>query len=144
MDMTRTKPAPVKILIANDNRVNRTLLAKYLKQLGHDYEFVTNGKEAFEAYQNNPESHQWILMKTSMPVIGGMESTRLIREFEHERNLQQCGIIWLVASMLSVRRDLAREYAVTAIMQWPVKLNNFARMLKEAGVPTVLPEPALS
>ncbi|KZL68190.1 response regulator receiver protein [Colletotrichum incanum] len=142
--MMRTKPSPVKILIANDNRINRTILSKYLKQLGHDSEYVTNGEEAFEAYQNNPESYRWILMKPSMPVIDGMESTKLIREFEHGINLKRCGIIWLVASMLSLRRDLARDYAVTAIMQWPVRLNDFARMLNESGIPTALPEPALS
>ncbi|KDN66122.1 putative response regulator receiver protein [Colletotrichum sublineola] len=138
--MTETESLPVKVLIADHNHVNIRILTKYLTRLGLHSETVNNGKEVLEAYQNDPQSYQCILIKPALPVMSGTESTRLIREFEREGNLNPCSIVWLVPSMSPSPPDLVRQYAVTATMKWPMKLTSFTQVLDEVGIPTTLPE----
>lgn len=66
-----------KILIADDNRINRHLLRAQLRKHG-DYELreATNGKEALELVER--EAPDLILMDLMMPEIDGWEATRRI------------------------------------------------------------------
>ncbi|GJD01371.1 response regulator receiver protein [Colletotrichum higginsianum] len=137
---TTTESPPIKVLVAHDNKISQRIFSKYFKLVGHDIEVVSDGKEAFETYKRNPESYQGILMKTAMPVMNGIESTRLIREFEREKNLEPCSIVWTVACALSTRKDLVQKYAVNDTLRWPAKMGEFVRILNGAGIPTALPE----
>ncbi|KAL2653539.1 hypothetical protein R1flu_021667 [Riccia fluitans] len=69
-----------KILLAEDNKVNVMVAQSMLKRLGHSLEVVSNGAEAVKAYQTS--NYDLILMDVSMPVMDGLEATRLIRRFE--------------------------------------------------------------
>ncbi|TQN66402.1 Histidine protein kinase NIK1 [Colletotrichum shisoi] len=135
-----TESPPTKVLVANDNKINQKIFSKYFRLVGHDIEIVSDGREAFETYKRNPGSYRGILMKTAMPVMNGMESTRLIREFERERNLEPYSIVWTVACVLSTRKDLVQKYAVNDTLRWPAKMGEFVRILNRAGIPTALPE----
>jgi two-component system, sensor histidine kinase and response regulator len=77
-DATRGKS--LKVLVAEDNPVNRKLAASILQRAGHDAILVTNGKEAVDAVTR--ERFDVVLMDVQMPVMGGFEATRLIRELE--------------------------------------------------------------
>ncbi|KAL3685441.1 hypothetical protein R1sor_003463 [Riccia sorocarpa] len=77
------EPRPLrlpKILLAEDNKVNVMVAQSMLKRLGHSLEVVSNGAEAVQAYQKS--DYDLILMDVSMPVMDGLEATRLIRRFE--------------------------------------------------------------
>jgi signal transduction histidine kinase/CheY-like chemotaxis protein len=66
-----------RVLIADDNKANRDLLALMLGPVGFDLRQVTDGEEAlreFQAWQPNI-----ILMDLRMPVMDGREATRLIK-----------------------------------------------------------------
>jgi CheY-like chemotaxis protein/HPt (histidine-containing phosphotransfer) domain-containing protein len=77
-DTTRRKP--LRVLVAEDNPVNRKLAASILQRAGHNAILVTNGKEAVDAVKR--EQFDVVLMDVQMPVMGGFEATRLIREHE--------------------------------------------------------------
>ncbi|KAE8786856.1 Sensor protein rcsC [Hordeum vulgare] len=70
-----------KILLVEDNRVNIMVAKSMLEPLGHGIDIVNNGLEAIRAVQH----HQYdiILMDVHMPVMDGLQATKLIRHFEN-------------------------------------------------------------
>ncbi|MCF6430078.1 ATP-binding protein [Leisingera sp. MMG026] len=86
----------MKILVAEDNRTNQLVVRKMLKPTGADLQFAANGQLAFEAYIS--AGCDLILMDLSMPVLGGLEATRKIRQYEQDAALPECPIIALTAN----------------------------------------------
>ncbi|KAI3453974.1 hypothetical protein Pfo_010637 [Paulownia fortunei] len=69
-----------KILLVEDNKINVMVTKSMMKQLGHNIDVVHNGAEAVHAVQCN--SYHLVLMDVCMPVMDGLQATRLIRSFE--------------------------------------------------------------
>ncbi|KAL1532364.1 histidine kinase 5-like [Salvia divinorum] len=69
-----------KILLVEDNKINVIVAKSMMKQLGHNIDIVNNGAEAVRAVQC--KDYDLILMDVCMPVMDGLQATRLIRSFE--------------------------------------------------------------
>ncbi|KAI8011222.1 Histidine kinase 5 [Camellia lanceoleosa] len=69
-----------KILLVEDNKINVMVTQSMMKQLGHTIDVVNNGVEAVHAVQSC--TYDLILMDVCMPVMDGLQATRLIRSFE--------------------------------------------------------------
>jgi signal transduction histidine kinase/ActR/RegA family two-component response regulator len=69
--------APLSVLVAEDHPVNRRIVALLLEPLGWSLVQVENGAEAVDAAGREP--FDAILMDMQMPVMSGLEATRLIR-----------------------------------------------------------------
>ncbi len=73
-------PAPGRrILVADDNAINRKLVKKMLDAMGCSSVLVTNGAECVEAVKTNG-AFEAILMDIQMPELDGLAATRAIRE----------------------------------------------------------------
>jgi CheY-like chemotaxis protein len=70
-----------RILVAEDNVVNRALATAILENRGHSLVHAANGREVVEAAAR--EAFDLILMDVQMPEMDGFEATRLVREAEH-------------------------------------------------------------
>ncbi len=70
----------LEVLLVEDHKVNQILAKTLLGKWGHTVTIAENGKEAVEIFP----SKQWdlVLMDLQMPVMGGMDATRLIRQTE--------------------------------------------------------------
>ncbi|XVF48216.1 hypothetical protein PTKIN_Ptkin03bG0172000 [Pterospermum kingtungense] len=73
-----------KILLVEDNKINVMVTRSMMKQLGHTIDVVNNGVEAVRAVQCS--SYDLVLMDVCMPVMDGLQATRLIRSFEETGN----------------------------------------------------------
>jgi PAS domain S-box-containing protein len=70
----------MKVLLAEDNAVNRTLARKLLEKFGHTVVIAENGRQVLEALRR--ESVDLVLMDVQMPAMDGLEATAAIREKE--------------------------------------------------------------
>ncbi|WP_417458853.1 ATP-binding protein [Kordiimonas sp.] len=68
----------LRILVAEDNRINRMIAAKLLERVSSQAEFAEDGREALE--KAGSIAYDLILMDLQMPEMDGLEVTRLLRE----------------------------------------------------------------
>ncbi len=69
---------PLRILVAEDNRVNQMLLLAMLERLGHHTDVVCDGREALRQVQQG--QYDMVLMDIQMPEMDGAAATREIRK----------------------------------------------------------------
>lgn len=68
------------ILLAEDDKINQMVLIRMLKEWGYTYDVANNGIEALALHENN--EYDMILMDIQMPVMDGIEATKVIRRRE--------------------------------------------------------------
>ena len=76
----RETQRPMRILLAEDNAVNRLVAVRILEKCGHTVVVAVNGREVVAAQAR--ESFDAILMDVQMPELDGLEATALIRNVE--------------------------------------------------------------
>jgi two-component system, sensor histidine kinase and response regulator len=109
-----TDPIPgrtprLRVLLAEDNLVNRRIVMSVLEKRGHVVESVTNGREALDRLAAG--AFDLVLMDVEMPVVDGFEATAAIREMEKTRG----GHLRIVA-MTAHALDSDRERCLAAGM----------------------------
>jgi signal transduction histidine kinase/CheY-like chemotaxis protein len=110
---------PLRILLAEDNRVNQKLATTMLQRQGHVVNVATDGKAALELFRAQP--FDLILMDVQMPEMDGFEATRLIRE--HEQHSQtRIPIIAMTAHVM--KEDVERCVAVGMDAHLPKPLDS--------------------
>ncbi|WVF71252.1 hypothetical protein IAT40_006054 [Kwoniella sp. CBS 6097] len=75
-----------RVMVVEDNVINRRVLAAFLKKRGFDYAEAVDGRAGVELFDSTPANY-WdvILMDISMPVMNGHDATRAIRQIEATR-----------------------------------------------------------
>ena len=94
---------PLKILAAEDNRINRLLLGRILEKAGHQAVFADNGVEALRLWEIG--DFDVLLMDLQMPVMDGLEAAQEIRRRE-AGNSAHTPIIAVTARAMHEDRDL--------------------------------------
>ena len=128
-----------RLLVAEDNEVNRLVLKSMIDTDHYDITFAGNGREAVEHYTSSPID--LVLMDISMPDVDGFEATRLIRAYERERGLVRTPIICLTAHALEGQRELCLEHDMDDYIAKPIRKETIGAALdrwaerRESGPP---------
>ena len=117
-----------RLLLAEDNELNREIAVELLTEEGFIIDTVEDGQKAVETIrQSEPDTYQLILMDIQMPVMDGYEATRQIRKLQDTR---RAGIPILAMTANAFEED--RQKAFDAGMNGHVaKPIDMSVMLKE-------------
>ncbi len=114
----------VRVLLAEDNMVNRAVAVGLLSRRGHEVVVAANGVEALAALER--EAFDVVLMDVQMPVMGGLEATERIRERERHTG-QHVRIVALTAHAMSGDRERCLAAGMDGYLMKPVdRLELFA------------------
>ena len=106
------------VLLVEDNEVNRLVAEKMLEGAGFVVVTAENGRQALELFRRGRFSA--VLMDVQMPVMGGMEATRLIREQEIQSG-EHVPIIALTAHALQGDRERCLEAGMDGYLAKPIE-----------------------
>ncbi len=106
-----------KILLVEDNEMNRDMLSRRLKRKGYDVVIAVDGQQGVDMAIS--ESPQLILMDMSLPVIDGWEATRQIKSMN---NGSRAPIIALTAHAMAEDRTKALDAGCDDYDTKPVEL----------------------
>lgn len=110
----------LKVLLAEDNAVNQRLMKLIFNQMKINVDIASNGKKAFEMYRQ--KKYDLIFMDVQMPVMDGLESTKLIREFEQKSgSIDRALIIALTGSELLENKDLCSDCGMDDFIEKPIR-----------------------
>jgi two-component system cell cycle response regulator DivK len=107
-----------KILLVEDNEMNRDMLSRRLERRGYEVSIATDGQMAVDmAKAQGPDL---ILMDMSLPVMDGWEATRALKSSAETRDIP---VIALTAHAMSTDKDKALEAGCDDYDTKPVELS---------------------
>lgn len=124
----------LRVLVAEDNEVNRVLAVRLLANCGHEAVLVGTGSAAVEAWEAG--GFDLILMDLQMPQMDGFEATAVIREREKAK-ATYTPIVALTANAASTDEARCRAAGMDAFISKPVSVDVFcdviARVIDKRG-----------
>jgi len=140
----------LKILCAEDGPTNQMIARAFVEDMGHEIEFVDNGREA--VMRCTEERFDVILMDGRMPVMDGMDATRAIRAGGLDDHWVLEPDVWIIALTANATlqdREQCLGSGMNDFLSKPVDelqlaaaLHRAVRVLKERGRPLTPKAPA--
>ncbi len=122
-----TTARPVRVLLAEDNRINQLLAEALLSRLGLDTECVENGRQALEAVEKGNFAR--VLMDVNMPVVDGLQATRNICALKSDKSA--IPIIAMTASATDEDRQRCAAAGMNDCISKPVEKAEFQRLISQ-------------
>ena len=134
VSVTETLPGPfitrssksLRVLLAEDNRVNQKIAIRLLEKRGHHAVLATNGKEALEALAR--ASFDLVLMDVHMPEMDGLEATIAVREKEKSTGLHQ-PVIAMTALAMKGDRERCLAAGMDGYLSKPIDVKQLDDVL---------------
>lgn len=120
-----------RILIVEDNKANQVVLNRMCSKMNSIVKIVGNGKQALEILST--ESFDVILMDIQMPIMDGVEATRIIRENE-KRSGEHIPIIALTAYALKGDREKFLNLGMDDYLSKPVVMETLHKCIEKAAL----------
>lgn len=116
-----------KILIVDDNDINRMVAKSFLDKIAKNLLEANDGRLAFDVYM--AKRPKYILMDLQMPVMDGYTSTKEIRKFEAENNLEPSIIIAVTSHALQEEMDRALKNGFDYYLTKPLRKQTLFQLL---------------
>lgn len=124
---------PLEILIVDDVKTNRDLLATMLERLGYKARTAESGVKAIELFQHR--NADLIFMDVLMPDLDGCETTRRIRALEKAAGKNSAIIVALSADAMSDNRARCMASGMDGFLTKPLRMENLITTLRKAAAP---------
>jgi len=132
----------LRILVVEDNAINRELVTRLLQKHEHTIIAVTTGREAVDLLEKEPACCDMILMDVEMPVMDGLQATALVREREKASG-RHIPIIALTAYAMKGDRERCLASGMGSYLSKPIRYQDLLETIQRlvSGMPDV-PAPA--
>ncbi len=121
----------VKLLLVEDNEVNREIASLILSEFGFELDTAENGKIAYEKIAaSKPGDFDAVLMDVQMPVMNGYEATKKIRELPNKK-LAQIPIIAMTANAFTEDIQAAKDAGMNSHIAKPLDIQKMIETLTE-------------
>ncbi len=117
-----------RLLLAEDNEINREIALALLGSIGVVADAVENGRQAVEQVYANPDRYDAVLMDIQMPEMDGIEACRQIRSFINAESLP---IIAMTAHALDLERDRCLDAGMNDHISKPIDTDTLYRILNK-------------
>ena len=125
-----------RVLLAEDNEFNRTLIERVLRTLDCDVDLATSGREAVRKFHQG--GYDLVLMDCHMPDLDGLEATRQIRAIEGPN--QRVPIVAVTAGTVPGAREACLQAGMDDFIAKPFALSTLRRKASR-WLRMPLPEP---
>lgn len=120
----------MKILLAEDDMVNKTVITRMLKEKGFSVDTASDGVEALNLYDSN--NYDLILMDIQMPLMDGIETTKRIRE--KEGDLKHTLIVAITAYALQGDRERFLSLGMDEYLSKPILMSDLYNMIEKMSM----------
>lgn len=124
-DLPKVDVTQLKVLVVEDNAINRMIINKLLQKMGIVADNSVDGLEAVAAVQG--KAYDVILMDMQMPRMDGLSATRKIRELN---DVQQPHIIALTANAFEEDKQRCFEAGMNDFLSKPIVFDNLVESLE--------------
>jgi CheY-like chemotaxis protein len=118
----------LRILLAEDNAINRRLAVRLLEKAGHTVAVAENGSQALAMVQS--QRFDLVLMDVQMPEMDGFEATAAIRDFELHTHAH-IPIIAMTAHAMKGDRERCLQVGMDGYIAKPINRNDLLTIIAE-------------
>jgi two-component system sensor histidine kinase RpfC len=135
-----TAVTKLRVLVADDNPINREVLSKILERGGHTVALAHDGEQVLDLIER--EAHDIVILDRNMPGMGGIEALQALRVMTRSR--ERLPVIVLSADATPASRREALEAGADAFLPKPVEALTLLEEIQKlcAAVPARTPVPA--
>ncbi len=129
IDKNLAEKLPMRILLAEDNVTNQDLVITLLGKMGYKIDAVDNGRKVIEMLER--KKYDIILMDIQMPVMNGLEATKIICEKYSEQERPK--IIAITANAMTGDRERYLNAGMVDYLPKPIKFKDVQTVLIRWG-----------
>ncbi len=118
-----------KILLVEDNLLNQQLTTSILRKEGYKMDIGENGQRGYELFRKN--DYSLVLMDIQMPIMDGIEATRMIRDYEKKSKRPKTTIIAVTAHSKDLEEHKMHEAGIDAYLQKPFTPTELLNLVKK-------------
>ena len=118
-----------RVLIVDDNQLNREILVEAMREEGFEVDEAIDGSFAIEKLRDaEPGTYELVILDLQMPVMDGYETTKIIRNFR-DKKVSEIPIVALTADALPEEKTRAFNCGVNAYLVKPVDMPALLKVL---------------
>jgi len=117
-----------KVLLVDDDAINRLAASMLLKQEGHQVEMAIDGVDAIEKLKTT--AYDIVLMDIHMPIMDGVEATKIIRS-DHTLKNNRVPIIGVTASVMKDECESYLNIGMDAVVEKPIVAEKLMKTIRD-------------
>jgi CheY-like chemotaxis protein len=112
-----------KVLVVDDDAINRKVMSALLKKMGLSVELAENGQQAFDMITSKVNLPDAVLMDVQMPIMDGNTAVKRIREWESENQQPHLTVLALTGNVFKEDFQKCMDSGMDDVLTKPVSVS---------------------